>query len=176
MVAHSVIPKFDNEHFYLSNFYNAPIKFGLFVFETNEHAFQAAKSRAMDNADEALEFVKLLTNPFMTPGQAKGCGRKAKINLDKWESIKVRAMRDIVMTKFLQHPDLRAKLLATGAGMLVEGNTWDDKFWGRCEGKGLNVLGSILMEVRGFWQWKEQCNGHADSDCYLSVLFDRSDW
>ena len=41
--------------------------------------------------------------------------------------------------------------------MLVEGNDWGDKFWGRCLDKstgkmvGLNTLGVILMEERGLW-------------------------
>jgi predicted NAD-dependent protein-ADP-ribosyltransferase YbiA (DUF1768 family) len=39
----------------------------------------------------------------------------------------------------------------------VEGNTWGDKYWGRCldtaTGKmvGLNKLGVLLMEERGYW-------------------------
>ncbi len=60
-------------------------------------------------------------------------------------------MRNVVFTKFRQHPELQSRLVATGACMLVEGNTWGDKFWGRVDGKCLNVLGSILMEVRGFY-------------------------
>ena len=31
---------------------------------------------------------------------------------------------------------------------LVEGNTWNDTLWGVCEGKGRNILGIILMEIR----------------------------
>jgi predicted NAD-dependent protein-ADP-ribosyltransferase YbiA (DUF1768 family) len=64
-------------------------------------------------------------------------------------------MREVVKAKFDQHDDLRLMLVETGAALLVEGNTWGDKFWGRCDGKGLNVLGSILMELRGYYFWKE---------------------
>ena len=48
-------------------------------------------------------------------------------------------------------------LINTGCTMLVEGNDWGDKFWGRCLDKttgrwvGLNTLGVILMEERGIW-------------------------
>jgi predicted NAD-dependent protein-ADP-ribosyltransferase YbiA (DUF1768 family) len=64
-------------------------------------------------------------------------------------------MREVVKAKFDQHDDLRLKLIETGAALLVEGNTWSDRYWGRCEGKGLNVLGSILMELRGYYLWRE---------------------
>jgi predicted NAD-dependent protein-ADP-ribosyltransferase YbiA (DUF1768 family) len=39
-------------------------------------------------------------------------------------------------------------LLATGQAQLVEGNTWNDTYWGVCHGEGLNVLGMLLMQVR----------------------------
>ena len=40
------------------------------------------------------------------------------------------------------------KLLGTGDTYLEEGNTWNDTFWGVCNGVGENNLGRILMEVR----------------------------
>ena len=39
-------------------------------------------------------------------------------------------------------------LLDTGGAVLIEGNTWNDTFWGACNGKGLNHLGRILMTLR----------------------------
>ena len=30
----------------------------------------------------------------------------------------------------------------------IEGNTWNDTFWGVCNGQGQNWLGKILMLVR----------------------------
>ena len=49
--------------------------------------------------------------------------------------------------------ELAEKLLATGDEEVVEGNTWHDRYWGRCkcvkhEGECLNWLGRILMRVR----------------------------
>lgn len=38
--------------------------------------------------------------------------------------------------------------LATGDAILIEGNTWGDRFWGVCEGFGQNHLGHVLMRVR----------------------------
>lgn len=42
----------------------------------------------------------------------------------------------------------RVRLLATGSAELIEGNVWNDTFWGVCRGRGQNHLGRILMEVR----------------------------
>jgi predicted NAD-dependent protein-ADP-ribosyltransferase YbiA (DUF1768 family) len=39
-------------------------------------------------------------------------------------------------------------VVPTGDAELVEGNTWNDRFWGVCRGKGRNELGRILMRVR----------------------------
>jgi len=52
-----------------------------------------------------------------------------------------------VREKFKQE-DLKQMLLDTGDQELVEGNTWNDTFWGVCRGEGQNNLGKILMKVR----------------------------
>ena len=59
-------------------------------------------------------------------------------------------MEEIVRAKFGQNPVLADKLLATGDTLLIEGNTWGDKFWGvdTRVGQGENHLGKILMKVR----------------------------
>jgi predicted NAD-dependent protein-ADP-ribosyltransferase YbiA (DUF1768 family) len=56
-------------------------------------------------------------------------------------------MEELVRRKFAD-PELAEKLLATGDEELVEGNTWNDRFWGVCRGEGRNELGKILMRVR----------------------------
>jgi ribA/ribD-fused uncharacterized protein len=67
---------------------------------------------------------------------------------DDWDDVKLGIMRDLVSRKFKQNKDLRLMLEATGDQELVEGNTWNDTFWGVCNGEGCNWLGKILMEVR----------------------------
>ena len=65
-------------------------------------------------------------------------------------------MHDIVLAKFTQNPDLKAKLIATCDEYLLEGNTWHDNYWGVClcngskclDKVGKNKLGLILMQVR----------------------------
>ena len=39
------ITKFDGDHFFLSNFFPAPLEFEGMMFKTSEHAFQAMKLR-----------------------------------------------------------------------------------------------------------------------------------
>ena len=57
-------------------------------------------------------------------------------------------MYDICFKKFSQSEELKKKLLDTGDQELIEGNYWNDTFWGVCEGKGQNHLGKILMQIR----------------------------
>ena len=57
-------------------------------------------------------------------------------------------MEEILRAKFTQNLDLKEKLLATSDRLLVEGNTWNDRFWGVCKGKGANHLGKLLMKIR----------------------------
>jgi predicted NAD-dependent protein-ADP-ribosyltransferase YbiA (DUF1768 family) len=57
-------------------------------------------------------------------------------------------MWEILQAKFAQNPDLLAQLLATGDQEIVEGNTWNDKFWGKHNGEGMNHLGIMLMTIR----------------------------
>jgi len=57
-------------------------------------------------------------------------------------------MSEIVYAKFMQNPALQKLLLNTGDDPIVEENSWNDTFWGTCNGKGVNNLGKILMNVR----------------------------
>lgn len=154
MTAVNPIVRFEDNFFFLSNFYEVPVKIGNLTFGSTEAAFQGCKYKvALGDQREQYSFLQKMI--LATPNESKKLGRHFSIDVDKWESIKVRCMREVVKAKFDQHDDLRHLLLETGAALLVEGNTWGDKFWGRCNGQGLNVLGSILMELRGYYFWKE---------------------
>jgi len=130
---------FRDEYAFLSNFYWSEIEYEGVLFPTVEHAFQAAKTMDID------ERRKISATP--APGSAKRLGRRVKLRSD-WERIKVGLMRDLLRIKF-SDPDLAARLLATGSADLIEGNNWNDTFWGVCRGRGRNMLGQLLMEVRG---------------------------
>lgn len=133
----NVIFGFSSEHAFLSNFFVESD--GL----TGEHRFQAEKT-----ADPGWR-QKILS--ASTPGEAKHQGRIVPLRND-WEAVKIDVMRDVVAAKFdpTLHPEMAARLIATGSSVLIEANKWGDTFWGVDEttGAGENNLGRILMHVR----------------------------
>ena len=90
------------------------------------------------------DFLKIAN--AKTPGEAKKLARKLPIRPD-WEEVKDQIMLDLVRIKFSKS-GLKKALLATGDAELIEGNTWNDTYWGVCKGVGQNKLGKILMQVR----------------------------
>jgi ribA/ribD-fused uncharacterized protein len=144
-----MISRFKGEYAFLSNFYPSPIKVTekggepVIVYPTVEHAYQAAKTNDAK--------TKRLIAAKDTPGKAKRAGGKRGIirdlDQDVWESKKLPVMLSLIIAKF-SNPVLGKQLLATGDEELVEGNNWNDTFWGVCRGQGQNHLGKILMQVR----------------------------
>lgn len=141
-----MISKFTGEYSFLSNFYHSPFCYQGNIYPTAEHAFQAYKT--LDGTQRIIFHSADLTNDRteLSPGQAKQLGRKLDLRED-WEEVKVDVMRDVLRAKFEFYP-CREMLLETGDQELVEGNHWNDTFWGVCRSKGKNTLGKLLMEVR----------------------------
>src|SRR5579864_184810 len=127
------ITEFKNEYRFLSNFAPCPngVTFEGVNYLTAEHAYQAAKT------SDVTERLFIASKP--TPGQAKRAGKKVTIRED-WDKIKLNVMHDILVAKFTQNEDLRQLLFETYDQELVEGNTWNDTFWGVCNGQGQNHL------------------------------------
>ena len=132
---------FQVDYRFLSNFWAAPV----FGYPTTEHAFQEAKTLSKVERSRIRE--------CQTPSQAKRLGKTVVMRPD-WGEIKFEVMVKLNLEKFTKHPELRAKLLATGTKELVEGNAWHDNIWGdcccsRCADKpGRNQLGIAIMMVR----------------------------
>ena len=137
------ITKFRGKNFFLSNFYNAPIKYQGLFYQNDEAAFQSAKVIGTKQENLRKTFTSLNAN------DAKRKGRHVLLRSD-WEKVKDQVMYDIVFDKFTRNKDLKAKLLATGNAELIEGNTWHDTYWGYdfSKKRGQNKLGKILMQVR----------------------------
>lgn len=133
-----MIQDFRGEYRFLSNYEPSEIVCGGILYPTVEHAFQAAKT--FDHKD------KITISHLTKPHKAKMFGQTVSLRPD-WEMVKVDVMRECLIKKF-KIPELQEKLLSTGNQFLVEGNTWNDKFWGVCNGEGRNWLGHILMCVR----------------------------
>lgn len=135
----SEITSFSGEYRFLSNFWPSVVTDEEYRYPTVEHAYQAAKTTSASHRRD------IAWAP--TAGVAKRLGRRVPIRPD-WEDVKIDVMRGLLRQKFAE-PTLRAKLLATGTALLVEGNTWGDRFWGQCPvGVGENWLGRLLMEIR----------------------------
>lgn len=151
-----MITEFTGEHSWLSNFWPAEVSLSPdgeveVFFPTVEHAYQAVKATSLGVFLQATG-LSLEEYCQRTPGQAKRIGKAVSLRPD-WEDIKVEVMRRLLRQKFAPGTKLWQKLLDTGDVLLVEGNTWHDRFWGVCQcskhlGEGQNVLGVLLMEIR----------------------------
>lgn len=143
------ISEFKDDYRFLSNFWRAnyivPVKVDDkhdvdVEFNSSEHAYQAFKATNMSDFDYVRK--------AFTPGDAKKRGREIKLRTN-WMEIRFSVMVFVVENKF-KIPHLRNLLIATYPRQLVEGNWWNDKYWGVClkTGEGVNALGQILMKVR----------------------------
>lgn len=133
------ITRFRGRHGFLSNFYEADVKFEGVIYPTAEHAFQAAKSEHAE--------VRERIRQAGSPGHAKKLGRRVALRPD-WEEVKYEVMLACLRSKFERHSGLREQLVATGTEKIVEENTWGDREWGVVDGVGENKLGKALMQVR----------------------------
>lgn len=138
------------------NFYNTPDDYGYFcnfsdhpivldgkTWPTAEHYFQAMKFE-----DEGLqEKIRLAKGPGAS--KAEGNDRNKPLRQD-WEQIKYAVMKKALAAKFTQHLDLYTNLMDTGSAIIVE-RTENDAIWGDGgDGRGTNLLGKALMDVREF--------------------------
>lgn len=140
------ITAFTGEYHFLSNYCACPVTLDGLTYRSAEAAFQAAKCNV------PIDRAAFCTVP---PNVAKAIGRKIKLRKG-WEKERDGIMADVIHAKFSQNPALAQALIDTGDAELIEGNTWNDNYWGVCgcarcrsDGtKGLNKLGQILMAER----------------------------
>lgn len=144
-----MIDKFEGRFRFLSNFYPCEIEHQGIKYPSVEHFYVAMK----------VTDQQLINGKYYTPGDfremiakikepsiVKKIGSKVKLRKD-WSSKKLEFMNWAVREKF-KNAELKELLLDTGSFQIIEGNTWQDFFWGVCNGKGQNHLGKILMTVR----------------------------
>jgi N-glycosidase YbiA len=126
-------------HGYMSNFYRAKIFLDDKWWETTEHYYQAMKTRNPEQREQVRS--------AKTPQEAREIGQTVELHA-MFDVLKDSVMKDCVMAKFVQHPDLKEKLLSTGDEELIEDSPVD-WYWG-CgkDGTGKNMLGKVLMEIR----------------------------
>ncbi|KAF8589662.1 hypothetical protein K439DRAFT_1332167 [Ramaria rubella] len=113
------------------------------LYPTAAHLFEAHKflkhrpdlaERIRTASDNAAEMGALAWS-FQLDGQVR----------PDWELVWRDKMDEVLYLKFVQHPDLRADLMATGYSPLLDGN---DAMAGRPDGEGVNELGKALFRLR----------------------------
>jgi ribA/ribD-fused uncharacterized protein len=128
-----------------SNLYLRAIEFEGETFPSAEHAYQAGKP-----AKQAVKkWLLSAPNPALVAMAAHGLYTWDVV--PNWASTKFDRMKGVLLAKYRQHGDLRDLLLGTCDMRLVESGTTNNpvnRLWGEVNGKGENMLGKLLMEVR----------------------------
>lgn len=136
-----MINHFRKEYSWLSNFQSVDIVYDNVTYPSVENFYVAMKTKDKDIREKISK---------MSANQAKKFGRTLELRED-WEKVKLDVMTWGLCEKFKQEP-FKTKLLNTGAENIVEGNYWEDTFWGvdlkENPNIGENYLGRLIMTVR----------------------------
>lgn len=131
--------------FEFSNFqlFDTPLVYKNISYPTVEHFYCAMKT-----TDFTIR-AKIASLPH--PGAAKKYARAIPLR-ENWDSLKLSAMEFALNYKFAKGTTHLEKLKAF-EGEIVEYNYWHDNYWGsclcpRCNDKGENMLGKLLMIIR----------------------------
>ena len=124
------------------------------MFKSAEHMLQYLK--AVKASDKAIAQKILYAR---TPYEAKQLGGSSSLIMSKeeaneWERKSYAAMKTTLIAKFANEGP-RAALLNTGDAIIEEAAPYDGKWGTGRNGKGLNLLGKCLMEVREFYKEDE---------------------
>jgi ribA/ribD-fused uncharacterized protein len=122
-----------------------------FYFQYFKCALHAATLSKIEQAELHIRLTEQRENAlFSDPNEAYQVGRQFILQgdaLTQWDTIKKGVMCAAIYAKFSQHPHLGEKLKATASAPLVQLKT--DPIWGPgFDGKGQNLLGVCLMDVR----------------------------
>lgn len=155
---------------FLSNFSTVDIIYSQRKFISVEHAYQAMKFHAgslekvtshdVGEINKEIEGRGIVVTKEMLPhiftidkieaGTSKKIANKLRrlgYVRNDWDSAKIVIMIELLILKFSD--DKYYNLLQKTKGQyLVEGNDWGDTYWGSVEGRGRNILGRALMEIR----------------------------
>ena len=130
-------------YYEFTNFYFQPIKIDDHTWPTTEHYFQAQKFVGTPY----YHHIRKLPHPRDAFQVSREHATSRWVRGD-WAVVKNDVMLKALREKFTQHDYLKKKLLETKDKVLVE-HTVRDSYWGDGgDGKGLNMLGKLLMQVR----------------------------
>lgn len=153
------ITSFQNEYRFLSNFWPCYIEWNGLIYPTLEHAYVSSKVES--------HAAKVMIQSCPAPGDAKEflADHHMKPGSFWTKELKLQVMEELLFIKFGgKEPLLTKALMATGDAELIEGNDWQDTFWGVCENAGENKLGKLLMKVRSkLFEEKQLIEDHISS-------------
>ncbi|MEO5838237.1 MAG: NADAR domain-containing protein, partial [Acidimicrobiales bacterium] len=130
----------DDPYFEFTNFALYPVTIDEVVWPTSEHYYQAQKF----SDPLRREQIRAASGP----GAAQKLGQSARGTRPDWNQRRLEVMREVLIAKFSQHPELRKLLFETGDAHLIEASTKDRFFGEGKDGSGKNHLGLLLEEVR----------------------------
>ena len=133
----ALIASFKNEYDFLSMTYNASITIDGLTYTNAESAFWAQRVK---DVNARSKFIRLSGN------KARAKALQA-VPIDNWDESKNEILKKILRIKFSDET-LKKKLLDTGTAKLKNNNTYRDDYWGIYMGKGKNLLGKFLEELR----------------------------
>jgi len=111
-------------------------------YNSVEHYFQLMKSK--DTPDHEIAKMQM---KHASPMECYNIGRKYAM-VKNWYTLKKDVMYSALFAKFTQNPELYDLLISTKNHYLVSIKIHDD-YWGTGNyGKGKNVLGKMLMNIR----------------------------
>lgn len=138
---------------FLSNYHLCPVTVDGITYPSSEHAYMAQKS------DQYVEVIDLETRSSkmvhwkmrcqdknVPPATIKRESRNVTL-VPGWDENRLATMEKVLRAKFKNDAEMNM-LLDTGDATLIEGNNWNDTYWGMCNGVGENHLGKILMKIR----------------------------
>lgn len=127
-----------------SNLSSHPIELDGETWKSAEHYYQFKKFEISNPA-----YAQKIKNA-PTPKEAKKLSLENHIYDPNWNTKKVGILQRAVQKKFESYHDLQTLLLSTGEQELIEANP-EDSFWGEGpDGRGRNMMGKILMQVRQY--------------------------
>lgn len=145
-----MIERFRGENYIYSNMYEFEVPIvgpdGIEA-HTTEQPYMASKFED----PEVRAAIMTTRDGRAAKSLAKELKAKGIPEIEGWHEAKIPVMTTVVDLKFRANHNLADRLIDTGDQMIVEGNPWEDRFWGVSpvgSNNGQNNLGKILMNLR----------------------------
>ncbi|KAJ3004566.1 UNVERIFIED_CONTAM: hypothetical protein HDU68_005013 [Siphonaria sp. JEL0065] len=132
----------------LTNFYEESVLIDNHAYPTTEHYFQSQKF--VPQYSQLADQIRRASTARIAFDIAQANKNQTR---NDWHSehVKIHVMFYALVSKFDQSDQLGRVLLSTGDRTLIEHSPYDG-YWGdKVDGSGFNVLGQLLMHVRGLF-------------------------